>query len=183
MNYNLGISPEIKIYNSLSYIVLALRQGIYNTRFKDTSFFNGGKSVYLYNIENKRTISISDTIELGVKRLPVINLRISKSDFDPNRPYIYAINNIDGYDYGAGVLICEYNDLESESELILQVASSKNSYTNLTEEIRYTIFSTSTKPDKDYLCNKDDRNRVNVYRLICQPTEMNEDVQYTILKL
>lgn len=182
LNYNLGIVPTLKEYKSLSYIRTALDNGIYNTRFKYTSLFNGGESVYLYNTSNQRDISISDTIELGVKRLPVINFRILKSDFDLNRPYIYAINNTIGPD-GYGVLLCEYNDLESETDLILQVASNYSSYTNLAEDTNFTIFCTSTKPNEDYLCSITDRNVLKVYKLICLQTEMNEDVQYTIRKL
>ena len=153
--------------------------GLYNTRF-----LSSNKSVYLYNTDVIQDIDISDTIELGVKRLPVINLtgRVSKSDFNSSKPYIYILRDGDFGDYG--LLLCKYADLDSD--LILQVTdrdASSGDYRKLTKQTSFTIYCSSTAPNKSYLCDKNDGNATDVYRLVCQPTEMNEEVKYTLTKL
>lgn len=182
-----NLSGSLNIYSSKkryiennvdNYITRAFWNGIYNTKF-----FNNRTSIYLYSVENPKNISISDTIELGVKRLPVINLtgRLLKSAFDSSKPYIYVIR--DGVnDYG--LLLCKYTDLDSD--LILQVTDDNTrygQYTKLTKQTGFTIYCSSTAPNDSYLCNKNDGNATDVYRLVCQPTEMNEEVHYTLTKL
>ena len=135
--------------------------------------------MYLYNIEgNDKHVNISDTIELAVKRLPVINLtgKLLKSDFDSSKPYIYI-------DRGTNCLLCTYDDLDSD--LIFQIVdeSSSGEIQKLTKEVNYSIFCSSTAPDNRYSCNRNDGNATEVYKLVCQPTEMNEEVQYTLTKV
>lgn len=172
--------------NINNYISGVFLNGLYNTRF-----LNKSKSMYLYNIEEseENITSIGDTIELSVKRLPVINLtgKISKSDFDSSKPYIYILRD-DVYD-NSGLLLCRYDDLDSD--LVLQVTdySSLGNYFSLggfrmlTKETGFTIFCSSTAPDQLYLCNKTDGNATDVYRLVCQPTDMNKEVEHTLTKL
>ena len=67
----------------------AFLNGLYYTKF-----INSNKIMYLYNAEKEYIIkNIEDTIELQVKRLPVVNLtgKISKDDFDSSKPYIYIL--------------------------------------------------------------------------------------------
>ena len=158
-----------------SYIGGAFIIGIYNTRF-----LSSNKSMYLYNVDNVLNISVKDSINIGIKRLPVINLtgRISKSDFDSSKPYIYISR-----DGSSGLQLCNYTDLDSD--LVFQVTDSSGSYKyrKLTKEIGFTIFCSATAPNEDYLCDKNDGNATDVYRLVCQPTEMNEEVQCTLTKL
>lgn len=160
------------------YISRIFWNGLYNTRF-----LSSNKSVYLYNTDGIQNINISDTIELGVKRLPVINLtgRVSKSDFNSSKPYIYILR--DGEAGGYGLLLCKYADLDSD--LILQVTdhNASGDYMKLTKKTSFTIYCSSTAPNESYLCDKNDGNATDVYRLVCQPTEMNEEVQYTLTKL
>ena len=160
------------------YMSGVFSNGLYNTRFIDDS-----KSMYLYNVEDTKDISISDTIELGVKRLPVINLagKVSKSDFNSSKPYIYILRDGEAGNYG--LLLCKYADLDSD--LILQVTdhNASGNYRKLTKQTSFTIYCSSTAPDVRYNCNLNDGNATGVYRLVCQPTEMNEEVQYTLTKL
>lgn len=161
-----------------SYLGMTFLYGIYNTRF-----LSSNKSMYLYNVENVLgNISIKDSIDISVKRLPVINLtgRLLKSDFDSSKPYIYILRD-DTDDYG--VQLCNYTDLDSD--LVFQVTDNYGSgkYKRLTEQTSFTIYCSSTGPDENYSCNKNDGNVTDVYRLVCQPTEMNEEVQYTLTKL
>lgn len=183
LNGSLSITYDKKDYMSINinyYISDAFYSGVYNTRL-----LSSNKSMYLYNVTNLlNNISIKDSIDISVKRLPVINLtgRLSKSDFDSSKPYIYILR--DG-DIGSsrGLLLCRYNELDSD--LILQVTDNYGSgqYKRLTEPTSFTIYCSSTEPDNSYSCNKNDGNATDVYRLVCQPTEMNEEVQYTLTKL
>ena len=178
LNGKLSIAYDKKHYMDRSvdsYIGGVFILGIYNTRF-----LSSNKSMYLYNVDNVLNISIKDSINIGIKRLPVINLngRISKSDFDSSKPYIYISR-----DNSSGLQLCNYTDLDSD--LVFQVTDSSGSYKyrKLTKEISFTIFCSSTEPDSNYLCDKNDGNATDVYRLVCKPTEMNEEVQYTLTKL
>lgn len=184
------LSDSLFIYTSLKkygkntreyyYMPGAFSNGLYNTRF-----LSSNKSMYLYNLDKSKNISIRATIELGVKRLPVINLagKVSKSDFDSSKPYIYIVRDDASDVDDNGLLLCNYNDLDSD--LILQVTDSSGSfkYIKLTKQTSFTIYCSSTEPDESYLCSKKDGNATDVYKLVCQPTEMNEEVQYTLTKL
>ena len=182
LSSKLSITSDKKTYTDSyinSYLDLLFSNGLYNTRF-----LSSNKSMYLYNTDDKQSISnISDTIELGVKRLPVINLtgRLLKSDFDSSKPYIYIIRDdaINSY----GLLLCMHHELDSD--LILQGSDSSGyaKYKKLTKETSFTIFCSSTGGDKVFKCDKNDGNATDVYKLVCQPTEMNEEVQYTLTKL
>ena len=183
-NFNgyLHIDYDYKGYtdnNIKYYIGGALTNGLYNTRFIDNN-----KSMYLYNVEELKDISIPDNLELSVKRLPVINLtgKLLKSDFDSSKPYIYILRDNSVYK-NKGLLLCKYDDLDSG--LILQVADDRSSgdRRKVTSQISFTIYCSSTEHNEFYLCNKNDGNSVSVYRLVCQPTEMNEEVQYELTKL
>lgn len=180
LNGYLNISTPKKKYvgdNINSYFSRSYYSGLYNTRF-----FSNNKSMYLYNVEEQKDINISDTIELGVKRLPVINLtgRLLKSDFDSSKPYIYILKDNSGI---YGFLLCRYDELDSD--LIFQGADSSGTghYRKLVKETGFTIYCSSTAPNESYSCDKNDGNATDVYRLVCQPTEMNEEVQYTLTKL
>ena len=132
--------------------------------------------IFEYIIKN-----IEDTIELQVKRLPVVNLtgKISKDDFDSSKPYIYILREGNsGGNYG--LLLFTYDNFDSNP--ILQVTNA-STFCKLTKQTTFTIYCSSTAPNKSYLCNKDDGNATDVYKLVCQPTEMNEEVQYTLTKL
>ena len=157
-----------------SYIRNALTIGLYNTRHF------GYEPMYLYNIcsESLNNIYIRDnTLEIPVKRLPVVNLtgKLSKSRFDPNKPFIYIY--ITG-GTGKGVFLCMYDDLDSD--LIFQVAEH---YMGLSSVIRFTIFCSATAPDEYFIKNINSVDDSQVYRLTCQPTEMNEDVLYDLRQL
>lgn len=161
------------------YIDRAFLNGLYNTKF-----INKDKSMYLYNVENALDgISIENTIDLSVKRLPVINLtgKVSKSDFDSSKTFIYIIR--EDITTGYGVLLCKYADLDSD--LILQCADNTGSYNyrKLSKETSFIIYSSSTEPNDSWMCNKNDGNATDVYKLVCQPTEMNKEVKYTLTKL
>ena len=173
-----NIKSYIDTTTEYKYMIGVFSNGLYNTRFIDDS-----KSMYLYNVEDTKDISISDTIELSVKRLPVINLagKISKSDFDSSKPYIYILR--DDVNGSYGLQLCKYTDLDSD--LILQVTDNDVSgiYRKLTKQTSFTIYCSSTAPDTRYSCYINDGNATEVYRLVCQPTEMNEEVQYTLTKL
>lgn len=152
------------------YIRNALTFGLYNTRHF------GDASMYLYNISSESLDNIyirDNTLELPVKRLPVVNLtgKLSKSRFDPNKPYIYIFKN-EGYEMPKhGVFLCEYKDLDSD--LIFQVA---DNYRWLSEMTKFVIFCSAIKPNEDFLRGTDDTEFSYVYKLTCQSTEMNEDV-------
>ena len=165
------VRSALKSYIDIDdYIIYSLTFGLCDIRL-----VNKDKPMYLYNIEDTddRHIDISDTIELAVKRLPVINLtgKLLKSDFDSSKPYIYAKKR----NLGRNSLLCNYDDLDSE--LILQVGSKLSIQTN------FEIYCSSTAPDAQYKCNLTDGNATKVYDLVCQPTEMNEEVQYTLTKV
>ena len=168
---NIVVKSENKLYIDIdNYIIYSLNFGLCNIKL-----VNKDKPMYLYNIEdNKRNIDISDTIDLAVKRLPVINLTeiFVKPDFDSSKPYIYARNIKWGM--GRNSLICNYDDLNSE--IILQVG------TKLSKQTVFEIYCSSTAPDDSYSCNLDDGNAIKKYDLICQPTEMNEEVQYKLTR-
>lgn len=179
----LYINYSQKDYNNnvSGYIDRVFLNGLYNTRF-----LSSNKSMYLYNVEHiLGNISIEDNIDIRVKRLPVINLagKVSKSDFDSSKPYIYIVrDDADVYsDYG--LLLCKYADLDSD--LILQATDYAGSgiYRKLTKQTSFTIYCSSSEPNESYLCDKNDGNATEVYKLVCQPTEMNEEVQYTLTKV
>lgn len=160
-----------------NYISAALSLGIYNTRtFYDTP-------AYLYNVESEIDYdSIEDNaIDLPVKRLPVVNLtgRLSKSKFDSYKPYIYIFKTKGNSMPNHGVFLCEYKDLDSD--LIFQVA---DNYRWLSEETEFIIFCSDIEVDYETsLISLVGMNVSPSYSLICQPTEMNEDVVYDITPL
>lgn len=181
LNGKLSVAYNKKHYmnsDTDTYLSMVFLNGIYNTRF-----LSSNKSMYLYNVENVLgNISIKDSIDISVKRLPVINLtgRMSKSDFNSSKPYIYIVRDDSG-DYG--LHLCNYNDLDSD--LVFQVTDDHGTgkYKKLSEQTGFTIFCSSTEPDNNYSCNKNNINVTNIYRLVCNPTGMNEEVQYTLTKL
>ena len=153
------------------YMQLSLINGLCNIKL-----VNKDKPMYLYSIEgNDIGIGINDTIDLAVKRLPVINLtgKLLKSDFDSSKTYIYVKKKSSGMNINS--LLCNYNDLDSE--LISQFGIKLSMETNL------EIYCSSTAPDEQYKCDLNDGNAIKVYDLVCQPTEMNEEVQYTLTKV
>lgn len=166
---NIRVLSLIKQYIDIdNYIRYSLNLGLCAIRL-----VNKDKPMYLYNIEDDRLINVSDTIDLAVKRLPVINLtgKLLKSDFDSSKPYIYVkIRNA-----SKNSLFCNYDDLDSE--LISQVGD------KLTIKTNFEIYCSSTAPDAYYYCNLDDGNATKVYDLVCEPTEMNEEIQYTLTKV
>ena len=140
--------------------------------------------MYLYNIEgNDKHVNISDTIELAVKRLPVINLtgKLLKSDFDSSKPYIYIVRDSD--ETNNGLILCNYDDLDSN--LVLQVTDKSNEpgkFRELTMEASFTIFCSSTAPNDKYQCLRGD-NSVDIYKLVCNQAKMNGQVRYTLTKI
>ena len=161
-----------------AYIRNSLNIGLYNTRHF------GDAPMYLYNIGRERFDNIyirDNTLEVPVKRLPVVNLtgRLSKSKFDSYKPYIYIFKP-EGKDMPAcGVFLCEYKDLDSD--LIFQVAEN---YRWLSERTEFIIFCSDIKVDsKTSLIILKGMTVSASYRLTCQPTEMNEDVVYDITPL
>ena len=162
-----------------TYIINSLNYSAYNTRLISS------KSMYLYNVEQNISIKLSDTVELGVKRLPLINLtgKLLKSDFDSSKPYIYIAKNKVNSKFGT--LLCMYDDLDSD--LILQAVdysmNNNSNYRKISVDTPFIIYCSSTAPDKSYKWNKDDANAIAVYSLHCSKTEMNEEVQYELTKM
>ena len=177
---DLLIENKLKGYLGFDkYIQSSLFRGMYNTRF-----INKDKQMYLYNIEgNDKHVNISDTIELAVKRLPVINLtgKLLKSDFDSSKPYIYIVRDSD--ETNNGLILCNYDDLDSH--LVLQVTDKSNEpgkFRELTMEASFTIFCSSTAPNDKYQCLRGD-NSVDIYKLVCNQAKMNGQVRYTLTKI
>lgn len=161
-----------------TYIRNSLNIGLYNTRHF------GNASMYLYNMSSESLDNIyirDNTLEIQVKRLPVVNLtgKLSKSRFDPNKPYIYIFKT-EGYEMpNHGVFLCEYKDLDSD--LIFQVA---DNYRWLSERTEFVIFCSDIEVDYETsLISLEGMTISASYRLICQPTEMNEDVLCNVTPL
>lgn len=172
---DLLITNKLKSYFDVDNYI---QSSLYNTGIYNTRFINKDKQMYLYNIEgDDKYVNINDTIELAVKRLPVINLtgRLLKSDFDSSKPYIYIGSTTNCF-------ICNYDDLDSD--LIFQIVDKSNSSEaqKLTKKTNIPIFCSSTAPNDKYSCIRNDGNATEVYMLCCEPTEMNEEVQYTLIK-
>lgn len=176
---DLLVKTELKKYIDVDnkYMQYSLRIGLCNIRL-----VNKDKPMYLYNIEgDNRNINISDTIELAVKRLPVINLtgKLLKSDFDSSKPYIYVRKGT----WTNICLLCNYDDLDSDLIFHIVDYTGNYIYQKLTKQTNISIYCSSTAPDLKYLSNLNDGNATKVYELVCKPTEMNEEVQYTLTKV
>ena len=176
LHFNYSTKPYYG--NFKKYISSAITKGLYNTRF-----INKDKSMYLFNMESYKDIIISDNITLGVKALPMLDLRgkISKSDFDSSKPYIYIVRDSDKTNNG--LILCNYDDIDLN--LVLHITDSFNEpgkYRELTMEASFTIFCSSTAPNDKYQCIRNDAS-VDIYKLVCDPAKMNGQVRYTLTKI